>query len=347
MTQHWRRVSPRQGWLLLLGLVLALPARAAEPVTWRLLNGIEATIFPPEYILERMTVQRGDELLLIIDDIYYGLVTSTDDPIIANKGDGSFHPMRLDAVSAALRDIQIDDARLRVRIFVLPFPRREVMDSSARDDVIMLTPGVRPVSEQHVHFTVAHEIGHSYQYQWLPDHDTVLWGQYSDLRDIADAATYHAGAIHKNRPHEIFAEDFRFLFGGALATASGTIENDMLALPEHVDGLEEFLVGLPEARRAAAPLAPRLVPMPNPFNPETVIRVQFAEDPGARNILLRIFDAQGHLVRRLWSGVTGSREVAVRWNGSGDTGKPVASGVYFARVDYAGTTSTAKLLLLE
>jgi len=223
------------------------------------------------------------------------------------------------------------------------------MDSSARDDVIMLTPGVRPVSEQHVHFTVTHEIGHSYQYQWLPDHDTALWRHYSSLRGIEDATVYNATAIHKNRPHEIFAEDFRHLFGGVLATASGTIENDLLALPEHVDGLEEFLVTLPEARRATAPraIAPRLVPTPNPFNPETELRVQFAEDPGSRNILLRIFDAQGHLVRRLWSGVTGTREVRVRWNGRGDTGKPVTSGVYFARVDYAGTTSTAKLMLLE
>ena len=344
MLDRMPRIPSRRALFVLLALAAASPAPAAEPVTWRLLNGIDATIYPPEYILEHMTLRRGDELLLVIDDVYYGLVTSIDDPIIANKGDGSFHPMRLDAVSAALRDIRIDDAHLRVRIFVLPFPRREVMDSSARDDIIMLTPGVRPVSEQHVHFTVVHEVGHSYQYQWLPDDDTALWRQYAEMRDIADGTVYNATAIHKNRPHEIFAEDFRFLFGGALANASGNIENDQLALPAQVEGLEDFLVTLPEARRATAP---QLLPTPNPFNPETEIHVQFAEDPGARNILLRIFDVQGRLVRRLWSGVTGTREVAVRWNGSADSGAPVASGVYFARVDYAGTTSTAKLMLLE
>ena len=341
---HITRFGIRASATALLLTLQALAARAADPVTWRLANGIEATIYPPEYVLENMTMRRGAELLLIVDDIYYSLVTDIDDPIIANKGDGRFHPLRLDAVSDALRAVRIEDARLRVRVFVLPYPRREVMDSSARDDVIMLTPGVREVGVQQIHFTVSHEIGHSYQYRWMPDADVALWQEYSRLRGIENPSIYHAAAVHKNRPHEVFAEDFRFLFGGALATASGTIENEDLALPHAVPGLEDFMVKLPEARRADRP---RLVPTPNPFNPETEIRVQFAADPGPRNMALRIFDAQGHLVRRLWSGVSSTRDLRVRWNGKADAGVAAPSGVYFARLDFAGTTSTAKLMLLE
>jgi len=327
-------------------LWIALPKAAAaqDPVTWRLANGIEATIYPPEYVLKRMTMRQGDELLLVIDDIFYGLVTDIDDPIIANKGDGRFHPVRLDAVSEALRAVRLEDAELSVRIFVLPYPRREVMDSSARDDVIMLTPGVREVGVQQIHFTVSHEIGHSYQYRWMPDADVALWRRYSRLRGIEDPGVFHAGAVHKNRPHEIFAEDFRFLFAGAVANASGTIENEDLALPHALDGLEEFVRMLPEARRADLPL---LTPTPNPFNPETEIRVQFAADPGPRSMALRIFDAQGRLVRRLWSGVSSTRDLRVRWNGKADAGVVAPSGVYFAQLDFAGTTSTAKLMLLE
>ena len=288
MRAAFRDEIARHGFVLALALgVTVSPLQASEPVTWKLLNGIEATIYPPDYILEHLTLRRGGELLLVIDDVFYSLVTDIDDPIIANKGDGRFHPLALDAVSAALRAIRLEDGRLRVRIFVLPYPRREVMDSSARDDVIMLTPGVREAGEHHVHFTVTHEIGHSYQYAWMPDANTTLWKRYSRLREIHDTSVYHAAAEHKNRPHEIFAEDFRFLFGGALANASGTVENDVLPLPTEVEGLEEFLVGLPSARRASAPL---LVP---------------------------------------------------------DGGEPAASGVYFARLEVGGTTTTAKLLLLE
>jgi hypothetical protein len=345
---HKRILSRGLAVLAGLGVCTALsgtPAVASEPVTWRWLNGIEATVYPPEYILENMTLRQGDETLLVVDDVYYALVTDIDDPIIANRGDGSFHPMGLDAVSAALRDIQIEDAQLQVRIFVLPFPRREVMDSSARDDVIMLSPGVREVPDYHVHFTVVHEVGHTFQYRWMPDADTEMWRHYSRMRGIEDPLVYHAAAIHKNRPHEIFAEDFRFLFGGALAVTSGSIENEALLLPGDIDGLQDFLAALPRASRAALP--PRLFPTPNPFNPSTEISVQFSDDPGSRPMLLRIFDAQGNLVRRLWEGVVGSREMRVRWDGHADGGQAASSGVYFARADFAGTASTAKLMLLK
>ncbi len=328
--------------LVLLGGAWA--ARADEPVTWRLQNGIEATIYPPAYILQAMTVRHGDETLLLVDHVYYSLVTDIQDPIIVNRGDGSFHPMPTDAVLEALRAIRLDAARLAVRIYVLPYPRREVMDSSARDDVIMLSPGVRPVGAAIVHFTVTHEIGHIYQYRWLPDVDRSGWGRYAGLRGIQDTSVFHDTAVHKNRPHEVFAEDFRFCFGGSLATVSGTIENESLQLPTQVAGLESFLVGLPEARRA---MAPRLVPTPNPFNPDTEIRVQFREDPGSRPLLLRIFDVQGRLVRRLWHGAAVAPELRIRWNGEQDGGQAATSGVYYARVDYAGTSTTAKLMLLE
>lgn len=345
---HHRSVSAGLAaltWISVFTCAAASRADATEPVTWRWLNGIEATVYPPDYILEHMTLQQGDETLLVIDDVSYALVTDIDDPIITNRGDGRFHPMALDAVSAAIRDIRMQDAQLKVRIYVLPFPRREVMDSSARDDVIMLSPGVIEVPDYHVHFTVVHEIGHRYQYQWMPDEDQALWGEYSRMRGIDDPIVYHASAMHKNRPHEIFAEDFRFLFGGPLAVSSGSIENDALTLPNEIDGLYRFFRGLPEATRAALP--PRLLPTPNPFNPTTEINVSFAMDPGPRPLMLRIFDARGQLVRKLWAGVVGSQEMRVRWDGNGDGGQPASSGVYFARADFAGSASTAKLMLLK
>jgi hypothetical protein len=106
-------------------------------------NGIEATIYPPEYVAERMIERHGDEAFLVVDGRpQYSLITSTADPEISNRGDGSFHPMSVDAVVAALRAIRLDNAAMRIRVLVLPYPRREVIDSSARDNMVLLSPGV-------------------------------------------------------------------------------------------------------------------------------------------------------------------------------------------------------------
>ncbi|UCE01635.1 MAG: T9SS type A sorting domain-containing protein [Candidatus Latescibacterota bacterium] len=326
-------------------LFVAVHASAADPpLEFRFDNGIEATIYPPEYILEHMITVRPAGRLLRIDNVQYTLVTDINDPIVSNKGDGRFHPIAVDDVVEAMREIQIDNAQIRVRIYLLPYPRREILDSSARGDVVMLTPGVREVSEQTVHFTVTHEIGHIYQYRWMPDNAIAHWESYAGMRGIEDRSIYNSAAVHRNRPHEVFAEDFRFLFGGTLSTMSGTIENHELPLPTEVAGLSDFILALPEARRASAA---RLLPTPNPFNPSTEIRVELGQDPRSRNVTLRVFDAQGRPVRRLYQGPAASRHLRVSWDGRRESGVPTPSGVYFARLDFAGATTTTKLMLLK
>jgi hypothetical protein len=38
---------------------------------------------------------------------------------------------------------------------------------------------------------------------------------------------------------------------------------------------------------------------------------------------------------------------SMEWNGRGDGGTPVSSGVYLARVEHNGATSTKKMVLLK
>ncbi len=339
------RSSSRCILVAAVALLLASAAQAAEPTSIQFDNGIDATIYPPEYILDHMTVTRGGDTFFLVDDVQYQFITDIADPMIANKGDGRFHPMAIDEIVAALRAIDTPRVHLPVRIFVLPYPRREVLDSSARGDLVMLTPGVREIRASTVHFTVVHEIGHIYQYRWMPDEHVELWDDYNALRGIEDGGTYHAAAIHRNRPHEVFAEDYRFLFGGSLANASGTIENPELALPTNVSGLEEFILALPEARRVAAP--PRVVPTPNPFNPDTEIRVDFDGPARPHDVQIRVFDAKGRQIRHLYRGVMQGTQLRVRWDGHHDNGRPAASGTYFARMDHDGRSTTRKLMLLK
>ena len=340
---------PRRSWpiAVLLGCVLlagAAPA-SARPLHLQLANGIDAVVHGPEDVLRESTERLGDQLFLVVESgLRYELITDIADPQVANRGDGRFHAMSMQDVTDALAAIRLDGTPLQVRIYILPYPRRQILDSSARDGVIFLSPGVRPVSDFAIHFTVAHEVGHLYQYRWLPDADGRTWQRYRQLRGIADESTYNAAAPHADRPHEIFAEDFRYLFGGEQANYSGSIENSALRLPDEVAGLGTFLASL--ARPATLP-AVTLASAPNPFNPSTVIRVQFAADTSPAMARVRIVDVQGRAVRALFEGVPASRSLQLLWDGRETSGAPAASGVYFACLDYQGRTLSTKLLLTK
>lgn len=344
----WTRASARR--LAAFGaMLLALcPATSwARPHHVRLANGIEAVVHGPEDILESMTLRAGGDLRFVVDArLQYRLVADIDDPVIVNKGDGRFHAMEVDAVLRALESIEYPDVNLRFQVFVLPYPRREVLDSSARECMIFLSPGVRPVSEYAVHFTVTHEVGHVFQYRWMPDVDEAAWASYARLRGIDDGTVFSASSPHAYRPHEVFAEDFRYLFGGERANYSGGIENENLALPDEVAGLRELLLTLAEGRSLALPAA-RLVPTPNPFHPHTEIRVLFAADRPLAPARLGVYDAQGRMVRRLFDGKPAGRTLQLAWDGRQEDGVQVASGIYFARLEYEGDMVTSKLLLMK
>src|SRR5262249_62035489 len=101
---------------------------------------------------------------------------------------------------------------LRHDALLLPSPRRTRLESAAVDGPVLLSPGVRPLSPQQQHAEFVDELGHVVQRAWMPDSNAGDWGAYRALRGITDASVYSATAIHADRPHEIFAEDFRALF---------------------------------------------------------------------------------------------------------------------------------------
>src|SRR5215471_3377501 len=183
------------------------------------------------------------------------LITSTTDPAITNPGDGSFHSFERSEVNAALAEVRFPLHQVSAEVFILPYPRRLSLESAAGPGLILLTPGVRPLSREHQHSEFVHELGHVVQYALFPDADTKGWSAYAHMRGI-DAARFNASAAHADRPHEIWAEDFRALFGGASATSNGTIENATISYPTLVQGLESFMQSV--AAVFANPASPRL-----------------------------------------------------------------------------------------
>jgi hypothetical protein len=251
----------------------------------------------------------------------FELVTSTSDPAITNPGDGAFHPFDPAEVGAALRDLGYPVGDLAVDVFVLPYPRRSGLESAAGPGLILLSPGVRALPREQQHAEFVHELGHVVQYAHLPDADADAWAAYRRLRGIEDATVYASWASHERRPHEIFAEDFRALFGGPTANYSGAIENAALAHPETVSGLREFLLSLP-----AGEVGTRLVGTPNPSRGA----VRFAR-PYPTSATLDVYDVAGRRLAGLAArAVAGGTEW--RWDGRDASGVPAGPGVVFARV---------------
>jgi hypothetical protein len=82
-------------------------------------------------------------------------------------------------------------------------------------------------------------------------------------------------------------------------------------------------------------------PWPNPFAESTGIELQL-NDPTA--VSIDVTDAFGRRVRRLTPGDPLSGLRGVNFDGRDDSGRSLAKGVYFLRVEVNGSTSTQKLV---
>jgi hypothetical protein len=264
----------------------------------------------------------------------YELVTSASDPAISNPGDGSFHPFEEPEVRAALAAVRFPLAKIRADVFILPYPRRAGFESAAGRGVILLSPGMLAMVPEHQHAEFLHELGHVIQYQLMPDGDADAWSAYRRMRGIEDAGVFAATAPHADRPHEIFAEDFRALFGDPLATYSGSIENPRLPLPGQVAGLGQFMLSL----LADRPVSSAVAASPNPARGAVVFTRS-----GASAAPLDLFDVSGRRIRSL-TPAAGRGMATWSWDGLTDDGRRMGPGVVFARARDAGGTTRVTLL---
>jgi subtilisin family serine protease len=83
---------------------------------------------------------------------------------------------------------------------------------------------------------------------------------------------------------------------------------------------------------------------PNPFNPATTIRYSV---PAAGRVRVRVFDLVGREVALLVDEEQAPGHYTVRWNGTGDAGGLLATGVYFYKLESGGQSMTKKMLLMK
>jgi hypothetical protein len=343
-------------FLIFAYLLVPGSASAGENSPFTLGNGLEIRLYTPGDIMAVASRDTDGRLVFQLSDgMAYRLVDDILDPEITNKGDGSFHPMSVDWVIDALSKIDVSGERtsMPVNVYVLPLPRSGFLASSACGRDIFLTPGVYEVSRCVVACTATHELGHVFQYHFAPENGGD-WSEYLKLRGIEDETVYSTDGPRMNRPVEIFAEDFRYLFGGSEACSSGKIENPDIPAPDEVKGLVEFFVALAAPVEIAAAVSWEAAPLslsnyPNPFNPSTTIRV-FRTGPAPVNAVeaeVSIHRVDGSLVTRLYRGLFEGREISLPWDGRDSRGHAVPSGVYLYSVRSAGQIASGKMLLMR
>ena len=159
---------------------------------------------------------------------------------------------------------------------------------------------------------------------WVFDLWTNRWTQ---LTPSGTAPSQRAGsaAIYDG------AHDRMVIFGGN----DGVVKNDVWAVANLSSTATH--VGPPSSSL-------ELRNFPNPFNTETTIEYAL---PSAGHVRLRVYDARCALVRTLVDGTEPHGAHRVTWDGSGNSGNRVASGVYLLRIESAGATRTQKITLLK
>ena len=83
---------------------------------------------------------------------------------------------------------------------------------------------------------------------------------------------------------------------------------------------------------------------PNPFNPRTSINFALAK-PGPA--MLQVFDVSGRLVKTLLQEDLPAGPQSVLWDGTTSAGQPVASGVYFYRLETSEQVMSRRMMLMK
>ena len=83
---------------------------------------------------------------------------------------------------------------------------------------------------------------------------------------------------------------------------------------------------------------------PNPFNPQTTISYFL---PQSSPVRLAVFNLLGQPVRILVDGEQSAGSHSVNWDGTDNHGNPLASGIYFYRLQSRGHGEVNKMLLLK
>ncbi len=88
----------------------------------------------------------------------------------------------------------------------------------------------------------------------------------------------------------------------------------------------------------------RLKAYPNPFNPDVTISFNM---PSAVDCNVDIYNIRGQKVKSLHKGLLSAGDHNLRWNGTDNKNRSVASGIYFARIKTPRQSRNIKMMLMK
>ena len=88
---------------------------------------------------------------------------------------------------------------------------------------------------------------------------------------------------------------------------------------------------------------------PNPFNPETWIPYQLAQDA---DVVIELYDVSGRLVRTLSlgrkeAGMYLTKDAAAHWDGRNSAGEKASSGIFFYRIKAGAFSALRKMVIIK
>jgi len=114
----------------------------------------------------------------------------------------------------------------------------------------------------------------------------------------------------------------------------------------HADGTEEVIAGSPASITTPGALVLRLYPpRPNPGAGSRALQFDVPDHLGP--VHLALYNIRGQRVRTLLDGPAERGRQERIWDGTDEAGAPVATGIYFARLDVDGHTDDQKILVLR
>ena len=173
---------------------------------------------------------------------------------------------------------------------------------------------------------------------------------------VYNGHTRVAEAVDSNNFHAAWADLNRQTVASAGDTLTIEVRNttgDLIRTLQHEISVTDIHQAFTELRLTPADLIPKrtilLANYPNPFNPETWLPYQLANDA---EVTIRIYSSTGHLVRHLdlgfqQAGYYIGKARAAYWDGRNDLGERLASGVYFYQLSTGGSSEAIRKMVIK
>jgi len=175
-----------------------------------------------------------------LSQIWYGMEFEVDKNLTDGKNTLSrVDPVKYENYLRAI-DSRFIDKVGDYKVYIIQNKLKDYKSYSALsflDNTAVVFGRYSELSDNMIAYLAVHEFGHNVDFRLM---NKELWKEYKEIRGITDTKIYNNNsAISGNRPQEIFAEDFRLLYGPEDSKVKSH-QNVELANPNDVKGLREF-----------------------------------------------------------------------------------------------------------